>query len=85
MASAAFHQAHPTAHRTSSYPEDPRRFGLRKAILHRLNHSSSKVFLTLCRQRASILFSHAKTLAHHSQNVIYIMLRLVTLSTHLRI
>src|SRR5208283_2265369 len=60
MTSATFHQAHPTAHRTSSYPEDPRRFGLRKTAQNSLNNSSAKVFLTFCRQRASILFSHAQ-------------------------
>ena len=56
----AFHQAHPAAHRTSSYPEDPSGFSLRKTTQNSLNNSSAKVFLSFCRQRASILFSHAQ-------------------------
>jgi hypothetical protein len=57
--SYAFHQPHPAAHRTSSYPENPSRLGLRKILLHCLNDSSAKVFLSFRRQRASITCSHA--------------------------
>jgi hypothetical protein len=57
--SYAFHQPHPTAHRTASYPENPSRLGLRKTLLHGLNDSSAKVFLGFRRQRASIIFSRA--------------------------
>src|SRR6266849_2386537 len=58
--SYAFHQPPPAAHRTSSYPENPSRLGLRKTFLNGLNGSPAKVFLSFRRQRASILFSHAR-------------------------
>ncbi len=58
--SYAFHQPHPAAHRTSSDPENPSRLGLRKTFLNGLNDAPAKVFLGLARQRASILFSHAR-------------------------
>src|SRR5258708_38934941 len=55
-----FHQPHPAAHCTSSYPEDSSHLSLRKTFLHGLNHSPAKVFLSFRRQRASILVSHAR-------------------------
>ena len=55
-----FHQPHPAAHRTSSYPEHPSCLGLRKTFLNGLDDSPAKVFLSFRRQRASILFSHAR-------------------------
>src|SRR6202162_3952600 len=58
--SCAFHKPHPAAHRTSSDPENPSRLGLRKTFLNCLNDSPAKVFLGFPRQRASILFSHAR-------------------------
>src|ERR1700694_980942 len=58
--SYAFHQPHPAAHRTSCDPENPSRLGLRKSFLNSLNNSPAKVFLGFPRQRASILFSHAR-------------------------
>src|ERR1700737_494368 len=58
--SYAFYQPHPAAHRTSCDPENPSRLGLRKSFLHGLNASPAKVFLGFPRQRASILFSHAR-------------------------
>src|SRR6267378_2875116 len=58
--SYAFHQPHPAAHRTSSDPKNPSRLGLRKTFLNGLNDSPAKVFLGFPRQRASILFSHAR-------------------------
>src|SRR5712691_7137805 len=58
--SYAFHQPPPAAHRTSSNPENPSRLGLRKTFLNGLNGSPAKVFLSFRRQRASILFSHAR-------------------------
>src|ERR1039457_1203096 len=76
--SYAFHKPHPAAHRTSSYPENPSRLGLRKTFLDGLDNSPAEVFLGFSRQRASILFSHAHTLPHYLLNVTYIMLRLVT-------
>src|SRR5216684_4034904 len=75
--SYAFHQPHPATHRTASYSENPSRLGLRKTFLNCLNDSPAKVFLSFCRQRASILVSHARTLPHYFVNVTYIMLRLV--------
>src|ERR1700694_5470120 len=50
----------PAAHRTSCDPENPSRLGLRKPFLNGLNNSPAKVFLGFPRQRASILFSHAR-------------------------
>ena len=58
--SCAFHQPHPAAHRTSRDPENPSRLGLRKTLLNGLDNSSAKVFLGFSRQRASILFFHAR-------------------------
>src|SRR5713101_7098742 len=58
--SYAFHQPHPSAHRTSSYPEDSSHLSLRKTFLNCLNDSPPKVFLCFRRQRASILVSHAR-------------------------
>src|SRR5713101_6037906 len=58
--SYAFHQPHPSAHRTSSYPEDSSHLSLRKTFLNCLNDSPPKVFLSFRRQRASILVSHAR-------------------------
>src|SRR5258708_4628562 len=58
--SYAFHQPHPAAHRTASYPENPSRLGLRKSFLNSLHDSSAKVFLSFSWQRASILFFHAR-------------------------
>src|SRR6266446_7052689 len=58
--SYAFHQPHPAAHRTASYPENPGRLGLRKTLLNSLDDSPAKVFLGFSGQRASILFSHAR-------------------------
>src|SRR5467141_2976719 len=58
--SYAFHKPHPAAHRTSSDPENPSRLGLRKTFLNGLNDSPAKVFLGFARQRASILFFHAR-------------------------
>jgi len=57
--------------------ENSSRLTLRKTLLNGLNDSPAKVFLSFRRQRASILVSHADTLTHYSQTVIYIMLRLV--------
>src|SRR6266404_335408 len=76
-ASYAFHHPHPAVHRTSSYSENSSRLSLRKTLLSCLNDSPAKVFLSFRRQRASILVSHADTLAHYFWPVIYIMLRLV--------
>ena len=76
--SYAFHQPHPAAHRTTSYPENPGRLGLRKTFLNGLDDSPAKVFLSFSGQRASILFFHAQTLPHYFVNVTYIMLRLVS-------
>src|SRR6266404_7617082 len=75
--SYSFHQPHPATHRTASYSENPSRLGLRKSFLNGFHDSPPKVFLCLSRQRASILFSHARTLPHCFVNVTYIMLRLV--------
>jgi hypothetical protein len=58
--SDSFHKAHPAAHCTSSYPEDPSRLGLRKTFLNCLDHSPAKIFLGFSRQRASILLWHAR-------------------------
>src|SRR5207249_6586506 len=76
-ASYPFHHPHPAVHRTSSYSEISSRLSLRKTLLSCLNDSPAKVFLSFRRQRASILVSHADTLAHYFWPVIYIMLRLV--------
>src|ERR1039458_8953668 len=59
-ASFAFHQPHPSAHRTSSHPEHPSRLGLRKTFLDCLDNSPAEVFLGFSRERASILFSHTR-------------------------
>src|SRR5260370_27831884 len=76
-ASYPFHHPHPAVHRTSSYSENSSRLSLRKTLLSCLNDLPAKVFLSFRRQRASILVSHADTLAHYFWTVIYIMLRLV--------
>jgi hypothetical protein len=46
--------------------------------LNGLDDSPAKVFLGFSRQRASILFSHARTLPRYPLNVTYIMLLLVS-------
>ena len=76
-ASYPLHHPHPAVHRTSSDSENSSRLTLRKTLLNGFNDSPAKVFLSFRRQRASILVSHADTLTHYSQTVIYIMLRLV--------
>src|SRR6266404_9758613 len=80
-ASFPFHHPHPAAHCTSSYPEDSSHLSLRKTFLHCLHDSPAKIFLSLRRQRASILVPMPDTLTHYFLNVTYIMLRLVILST----
>src|ERR1700674_4330070 len=57
---SAFHQPHPAAHRTSRYPKNPSRLGLRKTFPNGLRDSPAKVFLGFSRQRASILSFHAR-------------------------
>src|SRR5260370_41449902 len=73
----AFHQPHPAAHRTASYPEDSSHLSLRKTFLNCLNDSPAKVFLSFRRQRASILVSHARHTNTLFSDVTYIMLLLV--------
>src|SRR6266566_3729075 len=58
--SGSFHKTHPAVHRTSSHPKNLSGLSLRKAFLNCLDYSSTKVFLRFCRQRASILSSHAR-------------------------
>src|SRR5665213_953608 len=58
--SDAFHQPHPAAHRTASYPKNPSRLGLRKTFLNGLHDSPAKVFLGFSRQRAGILLFHVR-------------------------
>src|ERR1700757_1912198 len=55
-----FHHPHPAAHCTAGYPEDSSHLSLRKTFPHCLNHSPAKIFLSLRRQRASILVSHTR-------------------------
>src|SRR5271170_4374539 len=55
-----FHHPHPAAHCTASYPEDSSRLSLRKTFLNCRYDSPAKIFLSLRRQRASILVSHAR-------------------------
>jgi len=50
---------------------------LREPLLHGPNHAPAKILLGLPRQRTSISFLHARTIANLQLNVIYIMLRLV--------
>src|SRR5271167_1767065 len=72
--SASFDQSHPASHRTARYPEHVSRLGLRKTFLNRLDDSPAKILLGLSRQRASILFLHARTITEYPLNVTYIML-----------